>query len=93
VARATAKPVCDALTFALKRHGAPNEILTDNGKVFTARFGQGPGPVLFDPICHNNGIKHRLTAPYSPTTKNSSSITTASTPPSKRPRRPSMPGW
>lgn len=68
VARATAKPVCDALTFALKQHGAPNEILTDNGKVFTARFGQGPGPVLFDRICHNNGIKHRLTAPYSPTT-------------------------
>ena len=68
VARATAKPVCDALTFALKQHGAPNEILTDNGKVFTARFGHGPGPVLFDRICHNNGIKHRLTAPYSPTT-------------------------
>src|SRR5580658_4979634 len=68
VARATAKPVCDALTFALRQHGAPNEILTDNGKVFTARFGPGPGPVLFDRICHNNGIKHRLTAPYSPTT-------------------------
>ena len=68
VARATARPVCDALTFALKQHGAPNEILTDNGKVFTARFGPGPGPVLFDRICHNNGIKHRLTAPYSPTT-------------------------
>jgi transposase InsO family protein len=68
VARATAKPVCDALTFALKQHGVPNEILTDNGKVFTARFGLGPGPVLFDRICHNNGIKHRLTAPYSPTT-------------------------
>jgi transposase InsO family protein len=68
VARATARPVCDALTFALKQHGAPNEILTDNGKVFTARFGPGPGPVLFDRICHDNGIKHRLTAPYSPTT-------------------------
>jgi transposase InsO family protein len=68
VARATATPVCDALAFSLKRHGAPNEILTDNGKVFTARFGPGPGPVLFDRICHNNGITHRLTAPYSPTT-------------------------
>jgi hypothetical protein len=68
VARATAKPVCEALTFALKQHGAPNEILTDNGKVFTARFGPGPGPVLFDRICHEHGIKHRLTAPYSPTT-------------------------
>jgi hypothetical protein len=68
VARATARPVCDALTFALRQHGAPNEILTDNGKVFTARFGPGPGPVLFDRICHHFGIKHRLTAPYSPTT-------------------------
>ena len=68
VARAMARPVCDALTFALQQYGAPNEILTDNGKVFTARFGQGPGPVLFDRICHNNSIKHRLTAPYSPTT-------------------------
>jgi transposase InsO family protein len=68
VARATAKPVCDALSFALLTHGAPDQILTDNGKVFTARFGRGPGPVLFDRICHNNGIRHLLTAPYSPTT-------------------------
>ncbi len=68
VARATAKPVCDALLFALRTHGAPDQILSDNGKVFTARFGRGPGPVLFDRICHNNGIRHLLTAPYSPTT-------------------------
>jgi hypothetical protein len=46
----------------------PEQILTDNGKVFTARFGLGPGPVLFDRICSENGIKHLLTAPYSPTT-------------------------
>jgi hypothetical protein len=32
------------------------------------QFGPGPGPVLFDRFCHNNGITHRLTAPYSPTT-------------------------
>ena len=43
-------------------------MFTDNGKVFTARFGLGPGPVLFDRVCHDNGIKHLLTAPYSPTT-------------------------
>jgi hypothetical protein len=36
--------------------------------VFTARFGRGPGPVMFDRICTDNGIKHLLTAPYSPTT-------------------------
>jgi transposase InsO family protein len=68
VARATASQVCDALRFALQQHGPPEQILTDNGKVFTARFGLGPGPVMFDRICHNNSIRHLLTAPYSPTT-------------------------
>ena len=68
VVRATARPVCDALVWALRAHGVPEQILTDNGKVFTARFGLGPGPVLFDKVCHDNGIKHLLTAPYSPTT-------------------------
>ena len=68
VARATAGPVCDALAAALRRHGVPEQILTDNGKVFTARFGLGPGPVRFDRICAENGVRHLLTAPYSPTT-------------------------
>jgi transposase InsO family protein len=68
VVRATARPVCRALAEALRRHGIPDQILTDNGKVFTARFGMGPGPVMFDRICADNGIKHLLTAPYSPTT-------------------------
>jgi transposase InsO family protein len=68
VARATARPVCQALSEALARHGIPAQILTDNGKVFTARFGPGPGPVMFDRICSDNGIRHLLTAPYSPTT-------------------------
>lgn len=68
VRRATARPVCDALIEGLARHGVPDQILTDNGKVFTGRFGKGPGPVLFDRICNENGIRHLLTAPYSPTT-------------------------
>ena len=68
VLRATARPVCLALAEALRRHGVPEQILTDNGKVFTARFGRGPGPVMFDRICQDNGIKHLLTKPYSPTT-------------------------
>ncbi|MDP9092653.1 MAG: IS481 family transposase [Actinomycetota bacterium] len=68
VARATAKPVCDALFLAMGAHGVPDQVLTDNGKVFTARFGPGPGPVLFDRICNENGVRHLLTAPYSPTT-------------------------
>jgi len=68
VVRATARPVRDALAAAMRRHGVPESILTDNGKVFTARFGRGPGPVLFDRICTDNGVRHLLTAPYSPTT-------------------------
>jgi transposase InsO family protein len=68
VARATARPVCDALEAAMATHGVPEAILTDNAKVFTARFGPGPGPVRFDRICTNNGITHILTAPRSPTT-------------------------
>jgi transposase InsO family protein len=68
VARATARPVCSALLDALRRHGVPEGILTDNGRVFTARFGLGPGPVMFDRVCSDNGIKHLLTTPYSPTT-------------------------
>jgi len=68
VARATARPVCEVLGAALRRYGVPEEILTDNGKVFTGRFGLRPTEVLFDRICRENGIKHRLTAPYSPTT-------------------------
>ena len=68
VARATARPVCDALAGPCAPTGCPTQILTDNGKVFTARFGKGPGPVLFDRICADNGIRHLLTAPYSPTT-------------------------
>ena len=68
VQRATARPTCDALALAMGRHGVPEAILTDNGKVFTGRFGKGPGIVLFDRICAENGIRHLLTAPRSPTT-------------------------
>ncbi len=68
VARATARPTCDALALAMRTHGVPEAILTDNGKVFTGRFGKGSGEVLFDRICRENGIRHLLTAPRSPTT-------------------------
>ncbi len=68
VPRATARPVCEALALALRRYGVPEQILTDNGKVFTGRFGPGKGEVLFDRICRENGIRHLLTAPRSPTT-------------------------
>jgi transposase InsO family protein len=68
VERATARPVCEALLHALKRYGIPEQILTDNGKVFTGKLARKPANVAFDRICLNNGIRHILTAPYSPTT-------------------------
>jgi transposase InsO family protein len=67
VERATGRAVCLAFSEALGRYGPPEEVLTDNGKQFTDRFGRG-GEVLFDRICRRNGIAHRLTQPSSPTT-------------------------
>ncbi|MEH0545677.1 IS481 family transposase [Streptomyces sp. B21-105] len=67
VERATGRAVCAAFVRALQAFGVPEEVLTDNGKQFTDRFGQG-GEVLFDRICRENGIAHRLTQPASPTT-------------------------
>jgi transposase InsO family protein len=66
--RETSRSVCDALALALRAHGVPEAILTDNGKVFTGRFGRPPVEVLFDRICRENGISHLLTQPRSPTT-------------------------
>jgi transposase InsO family protein len=68
VTRATSKAVCAVFSQALSRYGIPDEILTDNGKVFTGRFGPQPVEVLFDRICRENGISHRHTAVRSPTT-------------------------
>lgn len=56
------------LAQALVRHGIPDEILTDNGKVFTGRFGPRPVEVRSARICRENGVSHRHTAPRSPTT-------------------------
>ena len=67
VERATGRQVCLAFAQALVRFGIPEEVLSDNGKQFTDRFGKG-GEVLFDKICRHNGITHRLTQPASPTT-------------------------
>lgn len=66
VPRAAGRAVCLAFAEALRRYGVPEEVLTDNGKQFTDRFGKG-GEVLFDRICRDNGITHRLTEPASPT--------------------------
>jgi transposase InsO family protein len=62
------QPVCDAFADAMRRHGVPQQVLTDNGKVFTGRFFHPPVEVLFDRICRENGVEHLLTQPRSPTT-------------------------
>jgi transposase InsO family protein len=66
--RESSRGVCDGLAGALRAHGVPEQILTDNGKVFTGRFNRPPVEVLFDRICRENGIQHLLTQPRSPTT-------------------------
>lgn len=68
VERATGRAVCTALVAALETFGVPEEILTDNGKQFTGRFGRPPTEVLFERICRRNGITQRLIKPRSPTT-------------------------
>jgi len=66
--RERTRAVCDGLRAALATHGVPEQILTDNGRVFTGRFNHPPVEVLFDAICRENGIEHLLTQPRSPTT-------------------------
>jgi hypothetical protein len=66
--RERSRAVCDGLRAALGTYGAPEQILTDNGKVFTGRFNHPPVEVLFDAICRENGVEHLLTQPRSPTT-------------------------
>ena len=69
VRRATARAICRAFLAAMAAYGIPEEVLTDNGKQFTGRFGKPrPAEVLFERICRKNGIRQLLTKPYSPTT-------------------------
>ena len=52
VMRATARAVCLAFTAAMTEYGIPSEVLTDNGKQFTGRFGKPrPAEVMFERIC------------------------------------------
>ena len=103
VERATSRAVCYAFAQALVGFGAPEEVLSDNGKQFTDRFGKG-GEVMFDRICRKNGIKHRLTDPASPNQNGKVESFHGTLRPdffdvtgpfvtSPRPRTRSMPGW
>jgi transposase InsO family protein len=66
--RERTSPVCAGLRAAISSYGAPEQILTDNARVFTGKFFAPPVEVLFDAICRENGIEHLLTLPRSPTT-------------------------
>jgi transposase InsO family protein len=66
--RERTQPVCAGFSAALEQYGVPEQVLTDNGKVFTGRYAQPPVEVLFDRICRENGIEHLLTQPRMPTT-------------------------
>lgn len=48
VRRATGRAVCRAFVAAMRVYGIPDEVLSDNGKQFTGRFGKPrPAEVLF----------------------------------------------
>ena len=95
--RALARPVCAHFVEALERHGVPDEVLTDNGKVFTNRYGLAP------PRCSSTRSAGRTAsrivslhrAPRAPTARSSVSIAPCATsswearssPPSSWPRR------
>ena len=66
--RERTQAVCDGFSSALQTYGVPQQVLTDNGKVFTGRLAHPPVEVLFDRICRENGIDHILTKPRTPTT-------------------------
>ncbi|MCK9928859.1 IS481 family transposase [Frankia sp. Mgl5] len=65
----SAREVAEAFTAAMRRYGVPSEVLADNGGQFTGRHLKPlPVQVLFEKVCHDNGITQRLTKPRSPTT-------------------------
>ena len=53
--RETAQRVCDGLAAAMRSDGVPEEILTDNGKVFTGRLNRPPVIVSIDRVCRKDG--------------------------------------
>ncbi len=56
--RATARPVCEALALAMRRHGVPEADLDRQREgVHGPVRSRAPGEVLFDRICRENGIR------------------------------------
>jgi len=105
VRRATAQPVCAALSHALATHGIPDQILTDNGKVFTRLASAqvqglcsltGSATTTASATSSLRPTRRRPPAKWSASTAPcvtiSSPNTTGCTPPSMSSRPPSMPG-
>ena len=55
VERANARSVCRIFSAALARYGVPEELLTDNGKVFTGRLGPHPARCCSTASAANKG--------------------------------------
>src|SRR6202000_1106730 len=66
--RERTRPVCEGLAAALRTYGVPQQLLTDNGKVFTGRVNHPATEAPLARICRDNGIEHLLTPPRHPTT-------------------------
>lgn len=67
--RENSRRVCEFFAEAMRRYGVPQQVLTDNGKVFTGKYHHpAPVEVLFDRVCRENGVDHILTKPAHPTT-------------------------
>src|SRR5258706_284105 len=67
VRRATARPVCRAFIEAMTVYGVPEEVLTDNGTVFTGRFIK-PRPAEVLSGSDLPGERHHRTADQAPVT-------------------------
>ena len=66
----TAAIVVDTFTQAAETHGLPASTLTDNGRIFTARFATGtPGLGQFEQLIHDLGIRQKNGHPGHPQTQ------------------------
>ncbi len=66
----TARIVVDTFTTAAEHHGLPASTLTDNGRIFTARFATGtPGLGQFEQLIHDLGIRQKNGHPGHPQTQ------------------------
>ena len=60
MATTTAEKTVEILRSLFSRKGLPRAIATDNGPQFTS--------FIFEALCKNNGICHKGSAPYHPST-------------------------